>query len=637
MPAQKYRIDTDKGSYEIEVEVPEDPTTIHKGAAAGPTRGVLVDTLNAIGESGAGFVSGVGDRLLHPINTVTGLAKAGAQELGATVKGAFNLANDPGKTLTNAGNAVANIPHAIGGMVDSAVKTAGTDPEGFGREVGHQTADAEASTALLGGLKFAPKPVARGAGRLMNTIGKEAKWPLRMVGAHQLGSGNPMGVLTMAAPEALKKQGGALERWGTEVGAADTGPAATFLKLEQDLATGAKTSEQLTQQVGELQADLVKRRATAKLPEDIAAIQKEQTRLDRIKAKVQKSAPKPAVALGRGEAPINKPLATFREDVSKGVAGAIDQSPNASEKLSDLDSAIEAEKARATRTRTASQKLHETSTRAEQRADMDQYNAERRAAEAGEKLTPEEEDRLQLKKDGQPQNVIDAAMKAKYGSPAVSVGRTAPVPNPDVQAPPPRDLPDRMRMDDATKARLNAETAARDKARAARAANRARTEPPGPASTPPPKGGITIGGLETGGETSGNALDKTLLDQANAAHRAEATADPANIADRRISKSGTSPTGAERRGGSVPEKVPVKGKLLRSRSKSNPADEYGLTRSDYEHIGMDPDRPLPDMTEAQIKALNEKIAEGRASRAANHKETKGQAKGFQNIVDRDNK
>lgn len=73
---------------------------------------------------------------------------------------------------------------------------------------------------VVGGLlaaKYVPtsvKPVARGAGALVEAVGKKGAWPLRMMGSHQMGSGNPLGAAMIAAPEILQRTGQTLQRWG---------------------------------------------------------------------------------------------------------------------------------------------------------------------------------------------------------------------------------------------------------------------------------------------------------------------------------------------------------------------------------------------------------------------------------------
>jgi hypothetical protein len=50
----------------------------------------------------------------------------------------------------------------------------------------------------------------------MQQVGTKGEWPIRMVGAHALGSGNPLGAAVMAAPEALISSGKRIERFGRE-------------------------------------------------------------------------------------------------------------------------------------------------------------------------------------------------------------------------------------------------------------------------------------------------------------------------------------------------------------------------------------------------------------------------------------
>lgn len=75
------------------------------------------------------------------------------------------------------------------------------------------------SNLLVGGLsaKAAPssvKPIARTTGRVLEAAGTKGGWPIRMMGAHQLGSGNPLGAVMMAVPEGLEAVGSALQRFG---------------------------------------------------------------------------------------------------------------------------------------------------------------------------------------------------------------------------------------------------------------------------------------------------------------------------------------------------------------------------------------------------------------------------------------
>lgn len=174
------------------------------GGAKGFAKGVVPGAFKAI----AGIVPGI-------VNAAIG-----------TVKGGANLVTDPVKTLTEAYEAVKGIPGKGGEMLQQALDLAQKDPEAFGKAVGEVTGGTAAGIALAGAAPLAPKPIARGAGRLMETVGKEGKWPIRMMGAHQLGSGNPMGIATMMLPDALRTGGAKLTEFGTSGAPKPPTPAA---------------------------------------------------------------------------------------------------------------------------------------------------------------------------------------------------------------------------------------------------------------------------------------------------------------------------------------------------------------------------------------------------------------------------
>lgn len=245
------------------------------------------DTANASLAGGRGFIRGAAGVAAHPLDTLGGILQSAADEGLNTIAGTYHLATAPRDTLRGAGH---DIMTRVPEMFDAAVHKASTDPEGFGQDVGAMTANTAAGIALGGAARFAPKPLARGAGGLLDTIGKEAKWPIRMVGAHQLGSGNPMGLVTIALPEQLRKSGEALQRWGTEPGALAGTPNDTFLQVQQDLhkaSSDPAIASQLSSQLDDLRAKLVEQRQTAKLPADLASVQKAQNRIDQLSKALQ--------------------------------------------------------------------------------------------------------------------------------------------------------------------------------------------------------------------------------------------------------------------------------------------------------------------------------------------------------------
>lgn len=240
------------------------------------------DTANASLAGGRGFVKGAAGVVAHPLNTLGGILQSAAEEGLSTIAGTYHLATAPRDTLRGAGHDImTKVPEAFNAVAHKA----SVDPEGFGQDVGAMTANTAAGFALGGATRFVPKPLARGAGGLLDTIGKEAKWPIRMVGAHQLGSGNPMGLVTIALPEQLRKSGEALQRWGTEPGALAGTPEETFLQVQQDLHNAASdpaVASQLSAQLDDLRAKLVTQRQDAKLSADLAGVQKAQNRVDQL-------------------------------------------------------------------------------------------------------------------------------------------------------------------------------------------------------------------------------------------------------------------------------------------------------------------------------------------------------------------
>lgn len=149
------------------------------------------------------IVPGVGKAVLAMPGQVIDLVK----ELVATGIGGVNLATDPVGTLAAASEKVKAMPEAVQKAFQSAVELAGKDPEAFGRGVADITAQAGVGVATTRAVPMMPKPIAQRIGNVMEQVGTKGAWPIRMMGAHQLGSGNPMGLLTMSAPEAFKSAG----------------------------------------------------------------------------------------------------------------------------------------------------------------------------------------------------------------------------------------------------------------------------------------------------------------------------------------------------------------------------------------------------------------------------------------------
>lgn len=315
MPVQKYRVDTDKGSYIVEVEVPDEPkaelSADQKLRAARPA-GFDVDTAGDInplniGASAAfqgfkegtvqgakGFAKGVIPGAVGAVTSIpagiVGLVKA----FGASVGGAARLMTDPVGTLSEAAGSVASMGPKAVEMFDQAMQLARSDPEGFGKAVGEITGAAEVGILGARALPMAPKPVLNRVGKLAESVGTHGKWPIRMMGAHQLGSGNPAGLVTMMAPEMLKSSGTAMQRAVTPAGAGLKTTEGQLLKLQNELSTGARAPEALLADVDEMAASVGERLGVAKLPSEVTALQKEQSAITKLQNAITRKVEVPA-------------------------------------------------------------------------------------------------------------------------------------------------------------------------------------------------------------------------------------------------------------------------------------------------------------------------------------------------------
>jgi hypothetical protein len=91
--------------------------------------------------------------------------------------------------------------------------------------LGATTAGSIASHAIPASLPKAAKL----AGTVAEQVADKGGWPIRMVGSHMLGAGNPAGVAMMAVPDALKAVGGKLKAMDGGVSAAAAAKEADIL------------------------------------------------------------------------------------------------------------------------------------------------------------------------------------------------------------------------------------------------------------------------------------------------------------------------------------------------------------------------------------------------------------------------
>lgn len=182
---------------------------------------------------GVGFAKEIIPGTLHaadPRTWVPGIAGLASD----TVKSIYNFTQDPAKSTEDLQKGLLSLgPNAVKMIVDAA-HLAATDPEAFGKLAADQTGGALVAVAASKIVPMMPKPIAQKIGQTLDQLGTKGAWPLRMMGAHQLGSGNPMGIATMMAPEALKAAAKPLIRFGTPP------PAVTALAEETGAAPLAR-------------------------------------------------------------------------------------------------------------------------------------------------------------------------------------------------------------------------------------------------------------------------------------------------------------------------------------------------------------------------------------------------------------
>jgi hypothetical protein len=197
----------ERGMPSIDTPVSEDePDTYMGGALRGFAEGAFRGPLGFIKEAPFAVAKGVRNLVTAPV----GLVRLG----GSVLKNDYDLLTKPGETLSKLGEDIQQIPAKVGGYFQDLANLAATDPEAFGAQAADLTGDAMVGIAAQRLIPLAPRPLARKVGGIIETTGKKGEWPIRMMGAHKLGAGNPLGVALMAAPEALQGVGKAIRVWG---------------------------------------------------------------------------------------------------------------------------------------------------------------------------------------------------------------------------------------------------------------------------------------------------------------------------------------------------------------------------------------------------------------------------------------
>lgn len=184
----------------------DEPDTYMGGFLKGAKEGMIGGATGFAKGLIPGAIEGVKGIATLPITLIKGVIDAGF--------GGARLYNDPVGTLTEAYNTYKKKPGELSDTIKSALDLARNDPEAFGKEVGNLTGQVEVGIGASKLAPLAPRPVARAIGNIAEQVGTKGAWPIRMMGAHQLGSGNPLGMATIALPEVLRKGGTSMKQWG---------------------------------------------------------------------------------------------------------------------------------------------------------------------------------------------------------------------------------------------------------------------------------------------------------------------------------------------------------------------------------------------------------------------------------------
>lgn len=296
---------TDEQAYQaakVEADKPEapkvvDPTDVYKlpeSLAGNPLAEGVRGFLEGSRQGMKGFAEGVLPGAVHAVTGIPATIGSLVRDTGSLAGDIHDIVTDEhplSRLGTELKHGAVNAGQGIADTTSAVLRLAAENPEAYGKQVGDLTGSIEGGLLLgKGGLKL-PKPLVRNTGKLLANVGKTARWPLRMVGAHELGSGNPMGVATMMMPEALTKGGEGLQRLGVDAQAVRASFPYKLSTLERGitkagadpaLATGLRL------QLDELRTALEGQLQGPKLLEsDIPPLRKQLKELDQLSTRLE--------------------------------------------------------------------------------------------------------------------------------------------------------------------------------------------------------------------------------------------------------------------------------------------------------------------------------------------------------------
>jgi hypothetical protein len=242
-----------------------------------------------------GFVKGLPGGAVDGLLGIPSAIATAGNALWETVQGGIRFAQDPMAESAQIGANLSAIPGQAMDALEGAHRMAATDPERFGENVGRLTGAVETTAATAAATPFIPGRILRGVGGKVRELGKSAKFPLQISGAHQIAMGNPIGgVGLILAPGAMERTGSGMQRLGTRTGAALETMPGRFSQLQEDVRglQGTKGSPEMVasvrQKIDTLRTEINERRRVAKLDEDIKRVQADQSRLDGLENQFRK-------------------------------------------------------------------------------------------------------------------------------------------------------------------------------------------------------------------------------------------------------------------------------------------------------------------------------------------------------------
>ena len=172
-------------------------------------RGFMQGAAGGAEQLGRGLVHGAATAIP---NTAIGLTKGTIE----SVQGLLNLYNAPQDTMDSVSAALAKLPANAQKAVTDYLEKVQKNPESLSRDIGETIGGGAAMAGLAEIAPLLPRPLALRVGQGMAKVGKTGEFAAYLTGAHQIASGNPAGLATMAVPAGLRTFAKPLIRFGVK-------------------------------------------------------------------------------------------------------------------------------------------------------------------------------------------------------------------------------------------------------------------------------------------------------------------------------------------------------------------------------------------------------------------------------------